>query len=50
MNTKEIKLNDNSQEKGTSNWLTVLSLAGQGFSLNKQQFWDAIRLRWLVYC
>ena len=46
MNARELKLNDNSQEKGTSNWLTVIPLSDQGFSLNKQQFWDAIRLRY----
>ena len=49
MNARELNLNDNSQEKGTSNWLTVLPLSDQGFSLNKQQFWNAIRLRYDLF-
>ena len=32
-------------EKGVSSWLIVLPLPKRGFSLTKQQFWDALRLR-----
>ena len=33
-------------EKGASSWLTVLPLKNLGYSLNKQEFQDAIRLRY----
>ena len=35
-----------SAEKGASSWLTVLPLKNLGYSLNKQEFQDAIRLRY----
>ena len=40
------RLHDIAQEKGVSNWLTVLPIAEQDFNLNKHQFWDAICLRY----
>ena len=46
LNKKQLRLNDICKEKGASNWLTVIPLSDQGFDLNKQQFWDAIRLRY----
>ena len=42
---KQQRLNDINQEQDVSNWLTVLPLSKHGFDLNKQQFWDCIRLR-----
>jgi hypothetical protein len=33
-------------EKGASNWLSVLPLKRQGFTLNRSQFMDAINLRY----
>ncbi|KAG0729126.1 hypothetical protein GWK47_030959 [Chionoecetes opilio] len=33
------------QEKGASNWLTCLPIRAKGFSLNKQEFVDAVALR-----
>ena len=33
-------------EKGASSWLNVLPLPKHGFDLTKQQFWDALRLRY----
>ena len=33
-------------ETGSSAWLTVLPLQDQGFYLNKQEFWDALHLRY----
>ena len=33
-------------ETGSSAWLTVLPLQDQGFHLNKQEFWDALHLRY----
>ena len=35
-----------SSEKSVSNWLTTLHLSEYGFELSKQQFWDAVRLRY----
>jgi len=32
--------------KGVSNWLTVTPMKDQGFELSKQEFWDAIRIRY----
>ena len=37
---------DLSQEKGASNWLTVLPLDQYGFSLHKSAFRDALALRY----
>ena len=33
-------------EKGVSNWLNAYPLKEYGFNLNKQQFWDAISIRY----
>lgn len=35
-----------SGEKGSSNWLSVLPLKRQGFTLNRSQFMDALNLRY----
>ena len=37
---------DMAQEVGASNWLTALPIRAKGFSLNKQEFVDAIALRY----
>ena len=46
MNEKQIRLNDINQEKGVSSWLNAYPLVEHGFDLNKQQFWDSIRIRY----
>lgn len=46
LDEKQLRLNDICSEKGCSNWLTVLPYAEHGFDLNKQQFWDGIKLRY----
>ena len=46
MSEKNLKINNTNQQKGVSNWLTVLPLSEHGFFLNKQEFWDAVRLRY----
>ena len=46
LSEKQQRLNDIYKNKGASNWLTVLPLSDHNFDLNKQQFWDAIRLRY----
>ena len=33
-------------EKGASNWLTVIPIDEMGFSLNKGEFRDALKLRY----
>jgi len=43
---KQKRLNDINQQKGASNWLTSYPLEDSGFDLNKQQFWDGIRIRY----
>ena len=41
-------LNDITQEKRVSNWLTAYPISDQGYDLNKQQYWECVRLRnWL---
>ena len=37
---------DLNSEPGASAWLTALPLAEQGFHLMKQEFWDALHLRY----
>ena len=39
-------LNDITHEKGVSNWLTAYPISDQGYDLNKQQFWDCVRLHY----
>ena len=34
-------------EKGASNWLTVIPLKGMDFDLNKREFRNAVRLRYV---
>ena len=34
------------QEVGASNWLTALPIKAKGFSLNRQEFGDALALRY----
>ena len=43
---EKLKLNDRHQEKGTSIWLSTLPLKDEGYCLNKQEFWDLVKLRY----
>ena len=45
MSMEQKRANDIACETGASNWLTTLPFEERGFHLNKQEFWDAIRLR-----
>ena len=36
------------KDKGASSWLTTLLLREQGLDLNKEQFWDALSLRYNI--
>ena len=40
------RLNEINQEAGASSWLTTLPLKDEGYVLNKQIFWDLIRIRY----
>jgi hypothetical protein len=46
LNQEKQKLLEASMEKGASNWLSCLPIAEYGFNLNKQEFRDAIKLRY----
>ena len=46
MNEKMKRCNDISNETGSSNWLSVIPMREFNYVLNKQQFWDSIRLRY----
>ena len=46
LNENQKRLNDITQEKGVSNWLKAYPISDQGCDLNKQQFWDSVRLRY----
>ena len=46
MNDASLRRNDLNSELGASTWLTTLPLKEEGYCLNKQQFWDLIRLRY----
>ena len=45
MNEKMKHCNEISNETGSSNWLSVIPMRKFNNVLNKQQFWDSIRLR-----
>ena len=46
MTDTEIRYFETAQEKGASSWLSVLPLRKMGYTLNKQEFRDAICLRY----
>ena len=46
MSKEEIRANDIAQMKGASAWLTALPLQGEGFVLNKREFFDAVAMRY----
>ena len=46
MTSAEKRQSDANLECGVSNWLTTLPLKEWGYDLNKQQFWDALRIRY----
>ena len=39
------KFNDIHQQKGASIWLSTLPLKDKRYCLNKQEFWDLVKLR-----
>ena len=43
---KKNKLIDISREKGAYLWLTTLPISDEGFQLDKQSFWDLIKIRY----
>ena len=46
MTEAEKRQNDINVKCGVSNWLTTLLLEEWAYEPNKQQFWDAIRIRY----
>ena len=46
LNENQKRLNDITQKKGVSNWLKAHPISDQRYDLNKQQFWDCVRLRY----
>ena len=46
MNKKMKRCNNISNETGSSNWLSVIPMREFNCVLNKQQFWDSIRLQY----
>ena len=46
MNGTQLISNDLNLEIGSSNWLTSLPINDEGYVLNKQQFSDALRIRY----
>ena len=46
MTAEQKQVNDISRESGSSNWLTCLPLEDSGYVLTKQEFWDAVNLRY----
>ena len=45
MNDQEKRTNESNQESGSYNWLTALPIKEHNYHLNKEQFWDALRIR-----
>ena len=46
MNDEQNRLNEINRETGASTWLTTLPIKSEGYVLNKQCFWDLIRIRY----
>ena len=46
MDDASLRRNELNTELGASSWLTTLPLKAEGYCLNKQLFWDLIRLRY----
>ena len=46
MTAEQNRVNDISRESGSSNWLNCLPLEDSGYVLTKQEFWDAVNLRY----
>ena len=46
MSQHQIRLNDINQEIGASSWISTLPLASERYIMNKQLFWDLIRIRY----
>ncbi|XP_057290771.1 uncharacterized protein LOC130613444 [Hydractinia symbiolongicarpus] len=46
MTDEEKRINESNMRTGVSNWLTTLPLTEWGYDLIKEQFWDAIKIRY----
>ena len=46
LNPQKNKILEATMEKGASSWLTALPIKDHGFYLNKQEFWDSVKIRY----
>ena len=46
MSQHQQRLNDINQEPGASSWISTMQLETEGYVLNKQLFWDLVRIRY----
>ena len=46
MTEQQKRQNEANRETGSYNWLTTLSIKEFGYDLNKEEFWDALRIRY----
>ena len=46
LSDQKLKLNGIHQDSGASIWLSTLPLKDKGYCLNKQEFWDLVKLRY----
>ena len=46
MSVQEKRLNDANRETGSNNWITTLPVKEFSYNLNKEEFWDALRIRY----
>ena len=46
LNDDQRRQNDLNKECGSYNWLTTLPLKDHDYNLNKEEFWDALRIRY----
>ena len=46
MSDEQRQLNEINQQQDASTWLTTLPLKEEGYAINKNHFWDLLRLRY----
>ena len=46
MSDEQRRLNEINQQQGASYWLTTLPIKEEGYTINKNYFWDLLRLRY----
>ena len=46
MSDEQGRLNEINRQQGASTWLTTLPIKEEGYTINKNCFWDLLRLRY----